>query len=142
MFLNTFGCNNIAIGCAALYNACGTASATNNIGIGHSAGCSITTGIGNVIFGSYISCAAAACTFVVQAGNCVRLVVDDTGLQINGSAFTGGSSSASGGSGQFNTSISNQIGYSVTDKLFDPTGTSGALTNTNYIVVGSGTYFK
>lgn len=139
---------NVAIGYGALYQvtnvnntiAVGMMSLRNsttgcNVGIGVCSGCSITSGLGNVILGSYPSCAAAACTVVVQAGNCVRLYIDDSGLLVNGAAV--GGAGGGGGSGLFNTSISNQIGYSVTDKLFDPTGTSGFTTMTNYIVMGS-----
>lgn len=144
---------NVAVGYGALYSvgnvnntvAIGMMSLRStttgcNIGIGVCSGCSITSGLGNVILGSYISCAAAACTVAIQAGNCVRLYIDDSGLLINGAAVGGSSSGGGGGSGQFNTSISNQIGYSVTDKLFDPTGTTlgaGATTITNYIVTGN-----
>ena len=149
---NTNGGHNVAIGNTAMQAANGACCSTvvgscagytisngaNNILIGYCSGAAITTGCGNVIIGSCIGTTTLSDTFIVQTNQgataCVRLQVDNNGLQINGAAFTGG---GGGGSGQFNTSISNQIGYSVTDKLFDPTGTTGALTNTSYIVVGT-----
>ena len=145
---------NVAAGYGALYQAYGTCSSVAigvmslksshssfNIAIGHCAGCAITSGCGNVIIGGYPGTTTLSDTFVVQAGTTERIKVDATGLYINGAAFTGGGSSSSGGgSGQFNTSISNQIGYAVTDKLFDPTGTqlgTAATTIINYIVTGN-----
>jgi hypothetical protein len=132
-YSSTGACDSIAIGTMALRNS----TTSWNIGIGCCAGCAIISGCGNVIIGSYAGASALSNTFVVQAGATERIKVDGTGLYINGAAFTGGGGAASGGSGLFNTSISNQIGYSVTDKLFDLTGSAGTYTNLTTIVVGS-----
>jgi hypothetical protein len=126
------GCNNISLGCSSLRSI---QCACNNVAIGFQAGCTITTGCNNVILGCYPGTTTLSDTFVVQTGATERIKVDGTGLYINGTVFTGGG--AGGGSGQFNTSISNQVGYSLTDKLFDLTGVAGTYTNLTTIVVGT-----
>lgn len=64
----------------------------NNIGIGVGAGCNITTGVNNTVIGTLPAAAGCVCTVLIGAGACERIRVDNTGLYINGTAFTGGAS--------------------------------------------------
>lgn len=136
LYSSSAACNTIGIGWMAMRNA----TTSCNIAIGQCAGCAITTGLGNVILGSYIACAAAACTVAIQAGNCLRLYIDNAGLQVNGATVGG----AGGGSGIFNTSVSCQIGYALVGDAFTTTfvttstvgviATMPATTSTRFLV--------
>lgn len=79
--------SNIAIG---LSSSAAVTTGVCNLTIGTLSGCSITTGSNNTIIGSLIGSAGLVCTLLIGAGTCERLKVDDNGLCINGSLFTGG----------------------------------------------------
>jgi len=100
--LNTV--NNTAVGtsslrCAGLYADCNTAlgwqslynvvCGSGNIGVGTSAGCSITYGSNNTVIGSLAGTAGMACTVLIGAGACERIKVDNAGLCVNGSLIGG-----------------------------------------------------
>ena len=83
--LNTTGANNIAMGCNAL---AANTTGINNIGIGLCAGCAITSGYNNTVIGSLPAAAGCVCTVLIGAGTCERIRVDNSGLFINGLAYT------------------------------------------------------
>ena len=85
MYCNTTGSNNVAIGCLSLY--CNTTGASN-IAIGALAGCALVTGANNTVIGSLPAAAACVCTLLIGAGTCERIRVDNSGLYINGTAYT------------------------------------------------------
>jgi hypothetical protein len=88
---NISGQNNIAIGNGAL---CCNTTGNNNIILGTNAGNSISTGSDNTIIGNLTGSAGLVCTLLIGAGTCERVKVDNTGLYINGTAFSGGGSQA------------------------------------------------
>ena len=54
--------------------------------IGACSGCSLTTGVNNTIIGQLPGAAACVCTLLLGAGTCQRLLVDNSGLGVNGCA--------------------------------------------------------
>lgn len=87
MACNTTGGGNTSIGRSSLGQ---NTTGVNNIGIGFCAGCSITTGVNNTVIGSLPAAAGCVCTLLIGAGTCERIKVDNSGLYINGTVFTGG----------------------------------------------------
>lgn len=90
--VGTLQANTAAINTAVGFQAL-TANTTgcNNIGIGYQAGCSITTGVNNTVIGQLPAAAGCVCTVLIGAGTCERIRVDNSGLYVNNSAFTNGS---------------------------------------------------
>jgi hypothetical protein len=83
----TVGTDNISVGYCALYN---NTAGLSNIAVGCRAGADVTTGCNNTIIGSLTGSAGLTCTVLVGAGACERIKVNDTGLYVNGSLFSGG----------------------------------------------------
>jgi hypothetical protein len=86
---NTTGCRNVAQGYMALSNSNGNF----NIGVGAGAGRCITTGTNNTVIGTLYGTAGLTCTLLLGAGTCERVKVDNTGLYVNGTLFSGGGGS-------------------------------------------------
>ena len=83
---NITGSNSVAIGYCSLSNSNATG---NNIAVGYCSGAALTTGIATVI-GNLPAGAACICSVIIGAGTCERLRVENAGLYINGSVFSGG----------------------------------------------------
>ena len=84
----TINVGNVAVGhYAAYWNTSGTGLTV----VGYQALNANTTGVNNTIIGQLPAAAGCVCTVLIGAGTCERVKVDNSGLYINGSLFTGGS---------------------------------------------------
>lgn len=120
LYTNATGCNNVAVGRGALYLSA-AATGGSNIGIGLNAGCAITTGTNNTVIGNLIAAATCSDTVLIGAGSTERIKVDGTGLSINGTPFTGSS-----------TTISNDTTCNITRYILTNENCSGTL-STAYV---------
>jgi hypothetical protein len=143
----TYGGINIGIGTNAF---CQIGNQSGNIGIGNSAGSSISSGNCNVILGSYNGALINGQNnniILADGVGTVRMNFTTTGAVSFGTSLTafgtlgqvlcsngpgaapawatvgggGGGTAAAGGSGIFNTSISNQVGYTLVGDAFTST---------------------
>jgi hypothetical protein len=131
LFTNSIGDYNIAVGDGALLaNTIGN----KNIGIGKDAGNAITIGSNNTIIGDYAGSETLSNTLVIATGTTERLKVDDNGLSINGTPFTGGSN---GGASSINElSDGKSVGGSVGLGPYALSNDNG--TDNNNVAVGAG----
>jgi hypothetical protein len=114
MWCNITGNNNTAVGYAALCRSV----ADNNIAIGYCSGAAIITGANNTVIGNLAGSAGLTCTLLIGAGACERIKVDNTGLYVNGTLFTGGSGTPAGANTQIQYNDSGAFGADA-DFTFD-----------------------